>query len=564
MLKKAILSILASLVVFFSFAPYLSMANAQGAPTPPPPSWYNSDFQSWYSKVYDDTNPNEIFGERYTAAQVQWVMYGLFAFLLNSTTNSQVTSCLFKNSANIEACKDLFASNAPGANLAVEKREQPSLMSLVFEERPLSGITYVKKSVQNFSLVPTVKAQTTGFGFDALLPIQNMWRASRDMAFGLFVVAAIVFSFMIMFRVKISPQVVISVQSAIPKLIMALVLVTFSYAIAGFLIDLMYVVYGIIAVLGKDFAPGDQSPSAIFQFLTKGQLLGIEGHGPDLGVFGLFFLYLILLPIAFLIALVISLGVIQTALYGAIAVALTAGSGGIGILILIALLIIIVIMTIWNGFKVVWALLKAFTNILLLTIFAPIQIVLGTLIPGFGFGQWLKSYISNLAVFVTTSVLFMFAYIFLWKAVSAPFYNGWFDGILKFVFGAGAVERIGGVPGWPPLMGGAEGMIGLLFCGVSFMLFSLIPKATEVIQGLISGRPFAYGSAIGEAVGPEFARKFAGGAAFKAGLTRAETAVEEGKIPDRGYWRYVRDAIGEAGRQARMESKTKGPDEIRR
>jgi hypothetical protein len=56
---------------------------------------------------------------------------------------------------------------------------------------------------------------------------------------------------------------------------------------------------------------------------------------------------------------------------------------------------------------------------------------------------------------------------------------------------------------FPPLLGsGSAQGIGLLFIGVSFVLFTMIPKATEIIQGFISGKPFAYGSAVGEAFGP--------------------------------------------------------------
>ena len=37
---------------------------------------------------------------------------------------------------------------------------------------------------------------------------------------------------------------------------------------------------------------------------------------------------------------------------------------------------------------------------------------------------------------------------------------------------------------------------------IVFVIFTLIPKANEIVQGFISGKPFAYGSAVGEAVAP--------------------------------------------------------------
>ena len=51
-----------------------------------------------------------------------------------------------------------------------------------------------------------------------------------------------------MFRVKINPQTVVSLQTMIPKLIITMLLVTFSFAIAGFVIDLVYVI--IVAFIG--------------------------------------------------------------------------------------------------------------------------------------------------------------------------------------------------------------------------------------------------------------------------------------------------------------------------
>ena len=49
-----------------------------------------------------------------------------------------------------------------------------------------------------------------------------------------------------MFRMKINPQNVATFQSAIPKIVTTLILITFAYAIAGFMIDLMFVLFNLI------------------------------------------------------------------------------------------------------------------------------------------------------------------------------------------------------------------------------------------------------------------------------------------------------------------------------
>ena len=44
-----------------------------------------------------------------------------------------------------------------------------------------------------------------------------------------------------------SPQTIVTIQSALPKIVVTLILVTFSYAIAGFMVDLVYVVMGLFS-----------------------------------------------------------------------------------------------------------------------------------------------------------------------------------------------------------------------------------------------------------------------------------------------------------------------------
>jgi hypothetical protein len=456
------------------------------------PTWYNQSFQEWYGKVYDPSNPNEIFGERYTAAQVQWIVYGLFSFLVNSATGPQNTGliqCFISNAANITTCatqltKLLTDSNIQGQTVVAEKTSpKQSLLSLVFAtDRPMSGISYVKERLQRFSLVPIAHAQTAGFGFTtALEPIQNMWKVFRDIAFGLFVIVAIVFAFMIMFRVKLSPQTVISVQSALPKIIFALILVTFSYAIAGFLIDFMYIVIGFLSSILAPLVPQvfllqthTYTAPDMFTLLTSGGFGGSAGGG----IINLLSAYLMPLILIFVIIGVIGLIASET------------GIGAIVAVISIVALLAVIIVGLWISLKTIWALFKAFANILLLTIFAPIQLALGPLVPSLSFGAWLKSYLSNLSVFVVTGVLWVFAWIFsidAWKSI---------------IPNNSIILPAASTASWPPLLGSSGTGVTLLFAGVSFVLFTLMPKANEVIQGLITGKPFAYGTAVGEAIGP--------------------------------------------------------------
>lgn len=507
--KKVSLIFLSSVLFLNSMIMPFAVAKAADEE---PSTWYNQGFTDWYAKVYgDESPPSEIFGERYTAAQVQWIIYGLFAFIINTTSSTELIACISSGSPDLAKCAEFLnatVQNTPDTALIVPADQNKTLFQLVFADRSFSGIGYLKEKFQSFSLIPEAQAQT-GFGFGALDVIQDMWSTSRNIAFGLFVLASVVLAFMIMFRVKISPQVVISVQSSIPKMIFALILVTFSYAIAGFLIDLMYVVYGVLGLLLRDFMPFFKpSAEAMFNFLVGGRLFGIPA---DIGIFGLVAVYAVLFVFCLALTLFTTLGVLPSLIgAGVTLVAFMTPLSGflvtIGTLLIVASIIFLIFIII----KIIFSLLKTYVNILLLTIFAPLQIVAGVFMPSIGFNAWLKSYISNLAVFVLTSVMFYLAFVFLIigtktgldaMAGAGPF----IEFVFKLLLGSGitsGVDAFKQPAGWPPLVGGANGSLGLILIGVSFVVFSSIPKANEIIQSFISGKPFSYGSAIGEAVGP--------------------------------------------------------------
>ncbi len=506
--------ILASLLLFsFLFVNLLisplSQAKAQ---------WYNQDFVEWYAHVYDDSNPEEIFGERYTAAQVDWIIMSFLTWPTTKFVGPDGTKCfleaIIEGSAEVDSCIAMSSNlidiikrldEAVGkireeakSDSAAPGGQNATLLGQIFKDRPLSGIFYIKNLGRNFSLTPQVHAQQAGFGYSRLGGItQKLWNVSRDFSYAVFVVVAIIFAFMIMFRVKISPQVVISVQSTLPKLFVALILVTFSYAIAGLMVDLMYVVIGIISlILGPItanaipdfFMRGGDDVALTFSFLTEG-ILGA-------GVFGFLIFDLFAYTIVFLLAITaLPEGIIGNLL-------LLGPSSAIAIIVAVLAFIILIFVLLFMLFKITWMLIKTTAQILLLVMIAPVQITLGTVVPGIGFGSWIKSLAANLAVFPTAGFLFTISYIFLAEAFNAavkglPFLGGVSDllGISKHT-GANFGD------GWPPLLGAAGDPAPLILLSVSLVFLFMIPKAAEIIKGIISGRPFAYGSAIGEAFGP--------------------------------------------------------------
>lgn len=543
MFKKFFLISLTTLYLFvLSLSSWVPKANAQE-----PGSWYKQSFQEWFLKVYDNKNPQEIFGERYTAAQVEWVLYSILAIPFKFFSYDAV-ACFF--SGDLGQClPTLFASSNIQTN-SLAKAPDKNLVQLLIEDRPLSGITYVKTIARKFKLIPEVQAQT-GFGFSSLDPVLSLWKGSRNIAYLLLVLVTLTFAFMIMFRVKISPQVVITVQSALPKIVLTIILVTFSYAIAGFLVDLMYVV---IAILSFAFSSALHMKSTeIFNLLTKGQPLNLD---IGIGFLGLFIWYLVLFLVASIVVLFTSLGIINLAItagLGAIALFLATASGIgltipiIGIMLLLLLLGVFLAL-VWHLFRILFSLFKAFANILLLTIFAPFQLILGALISSMGFGSWIKNFVSNLAVFVVTGVLFLLSIVFLnislILALRDFIANGNIhDFLLNVLIGTIFTNIVTGTSvSWPPLLsiGGNVGA-AMAFLGASFVVVAIIPKTADLIQSFISGKPFAYGTAIGEALGPV---KAGGLWAAGEGFNKAEEIAKAADKPIPGWVQAGRKLSG--------------------
>ncbi len=136
---------------------------------------------------------------------------------------------IFRDNSEISSSQDTY-QYIPGGAFGAINRHIATLQT-----PPASGIEYIAQVKDNFLGKP---AYAQGVGFQGLQFLLPLWRGFRNVIYVISTIIFIVIGIMIMLRVKISPQAVITVQSAIPKLITTLILVTFSYAIAGLVIDL--------------------------------------------------------------------------------------------------------------------------------------------------------------------------------------------------------------------------------------------------------------------------------------------------------------------------------------
>ena len=468
-------------------------------------TWYNQEFQTWFVKVYDDSTPEtEVFGERYTAAQVSWVIYGLIAFIINQLGDEEVNQCLIKEGKDIAECGGALTNALK--NLVTYQNninEEKQNWATVFTDRPISFVGYVINIGDNLNIIPEAKAQ--GFGFGAANMVQELWKTVRNITYFLLVLAIVIVSFMVMFRVKLSPQTVVTIQSALPKVIITLILITFSYAIAGLVIDLMYVAVGLIATLVSSSGLTNIKIDEIFRRLTT-----------DNNILMLFIHYIFLFIVGSLIA-------IRQALQAGLLVPIL---GQTLAFIMFLPVVIGVLVLLWTFIKTLWMLLKTFGMVLLLIISAPIQLLLGVFSPG-AFSNWLKNLAGNLAVYPTVGLLFLLSFLFLRAVFSADFALGgglddigWASDIVTRLFPFDLKpDVLGRETTWNPPLTLGENSPGLLYLGVSFVLIVMIPRTADIIKGFISGKPFPMGTAIGEAIAT-------GGTALSTGIGLGQARAE--------------------------------------
>ena len=304
-------------------------------------------------------------------------------------------------------------------------------------DMPVSGTQYIAKAKDEFLGV------TYAAGFQELQPLIPIWKTIRNIVYVLSSVVFVVIGILIMLRVKISPQAVITIQNSIPKLITSLILVTFSYAIAGLVIDLSRVFLSLCLSVffmakGKgidtDLFEIKVDPNLNFLstigdatawFVDKvGDLFNIHSSSlerlSNMGFYELYSYVYRVIPGASSMALGEVVGQIITAtILGGVGGALlgqagqAAGTiaGGVtgdlvgGLLGGLLLPIILSLVVIFWLIKLYFGLLKCYLLVLFKIIISPIQIGMGAIPQAkASFSKWLIEIIAYVSVFPITTL----------------------------------------------------------------------------------------------------------------------------------------------------------------
>lgn len=89
--------------------------------------------------------------------------------------------------------------------------------------------------------IKSAHAQVSGSGSGVLAPIFKLWEVSRNISYLAMILIFIIVGLMVMFRQKLNPQTVVSIQMALPGLVIGLVMITFSYFLASLISDFAFI-----------------------------------------------------------------------------------------------------------------------------------------------------------------------------------------------------------------------------------------------------------------------------------------------------------------------------------
>lgn len=293
-------------------------------------------------------------------------------------------------------------------------------VEFAFANPPAGTGQYIADVAARAGFVDQAYAQ--GIGYSVLNPLIDAWRLFRNLTYIVIILVMIFLGVLIMMRKSLDPQTVITIQTALPRVVMTILLITFSYAIAGLVIDLMYaLIMLVVSLFGQipDMFPNQTvsqvqqqmvagGPGAIWAKLWGsfsstidiGGTLGGIGLGVVGGTLGMGAMFLGLgIP-----GLVI--GTVAGSLMGGLFGGLIDGSGALDLFSPWISLIMFIIVAIAFG-RIFFMLISAYIQIVLNVVFAPLQLI-GDIFPGgHGFMNWITNLIGHMLVYPTTVTLLL-------------------------------------------------------------------------------------------------------------------------------------------------------------
>lgn len=220
-------------------------------------------------------------------------------------------------------------------------------------------------------------------GQDALSPLIIPWILIRNVTYGLFILILVATGLMVMFRSKIDPRTVVTVQAALPNLVVSLVLITFSFALAGLVIDFGRLLQEVIRTLmvSSGMLPIDQQVGTTLSDMWRAFTFNNNN------------------PVTFSESVNANPTNLISGLQTDLLNTLTAIAGEI-------VTIVILIFSFIISFQLFFILLFKYVGLLVKAVFAPLSFLVGAL-PGRGgtSAGWFRDYLADVLAF--PAILFL-------------------------------------------------------------------------------------------------------------------------------------------------------------
>ena len=425
-----------------------------------------------YAQAWRDSS----FGNEYDAADDQGeVNAGAYVDRATKGNMASITCMIMPLGPSQQGADDGLCTNDISKLLGLYNKSAigglSKYMAMMYSSPPADLALWIQDTGQSLGFIPKqtyAQGYPQGIGFSGLAPLLPIWKSFRNVAYLLLAVIMIVIGFMVMLRKKIDPKTVVTVQNALPRIILTLVLITFSYAIVGILIDFMYLILLIVVVIlgtAQGLSPteittvqnwyvtegmsrvfltlwtqGNQTIPSILQFVfgspwAPGTAAGVAGLG-TLGT---------------VIAIVLGASLANPLTW--IPLAFTAG---------VALLFyfIFVVILLFAFLRIFFMLLSAYINIILSLLIGPFQILIDAIPGNNGFASWIANLVVNILVFPITVGLLM----------------------LGSILASSGVVQL-----WsPPLLSegsqGSYGLSGVIALGILLSIPTIVNRFKEVLK----------------------------------------------------------------------------------
>ncbi len=303
------------------------------------------------------------------------------------------------------------------------------MMGYLYKNKPASTQQYLAYILNQSGIAKSAYAQGSGWDFltkntltggnlvdkYGISPILKLWEIARNVAYLFFIVIFVAIGFMIMFRSKLNPQTAVNIQLAIPSIIVSLILVTFSFAISGFIIDFAYLGHSLLSFVY--FGGGGSLTSPLSPVVGGDYLNAVK----NLDIFSaLFGTADPTNPSWADVSVFSQLGSFLTGVADTLARATT---GGTVSLVSTILPLIFAFTLLGTGLKIFFALITKYVTLILSTIFSPF-VFLFSAFPGktAGIGNFLKTMLSSALAFPATAFMFYLSAYFVSNAF--PELNG--------------------------------------------------------------------------------------------------------------------------------------------